>query len=128
MEMKVYDVDVERGDRYWLIYVPAIERTTQSRSLREVDAMARDLIVLMSDEPLNPNQVELNVDIKLPHSVRKHLVRATELREQEAQVRQDAAREQRAAVHELAALGLTMRDIGAALGFSHQRAQQLIGA
>lgn len=126
--MTVYDVRVERADRYWLVHVPQVHRTTQARSLREVAAMARDLIMLMSEEGLEPQGVELAIDIRLPESVRKHIARAAELREQETHVRQEAAREQRAAVRELAEQGLTVRDIGTALGFSFQRAQQLINA
>jgi hypothetical protein len=39
-----------------------------------------------------------------------------------------AARERRIAARELKAKGLTVRDIGAALGISYQRAQQLVSA
>lgn len=126
--MTVYDVRVERADRYWLVHVPQVERTTQARSLREVSVMARDLIVLMSEKGLDPEGIDLAIDVQLPESVRRHIARASELREQETQVRQEAAREQRAAVRELAEQGLTVRDIGTALGFSFQRAQQLINA
>lgn len=126
VEVKVYDVQVERAERYWLVHVPEIDRTTQARSLREVDLMARDLIVLMSDEGSDPPEFQLQVRIDLPHSVQKHLTRAAELREQETHVRQEAAKEARAAARELAGQGLTMRDIGAALGVSHQRVGQLI--
>lgn len=126
--MSVYEVRVERADRYWLVNVPRVNRTTQARSLREVAAMARDLIVLMSEDKVDLEELELTIRIELPASVRKHISRAAELREQEAHLRQEAAREQRAAVRELADQGLTVRDIGAALGFSFQRAQQLINA
>jgi len=132
VEVNTYEVQVERGERYWLVHVPQIGHTTQARSLREVDVMARDLIVVMSqvtgDTPLLPEGVDLDVHVQLPESVRKHLARAAELREQELDVRQEAAKEARAAARELSDEGLTLRDIGAALGVSHQRAQQLINA
>ncbi len=128
VEVNSYEVNVERGERYWLVHVPAIGHSTQARSLREVELMARDLIAVMHDGLLDREQIELAIHLHLPDSVRQHLARAVELREQEAHVRQRAAQEARAAAPELAGQGLTMRDIGAAMGISHQRAQQLINA
>ncbi len=124
--MNTYEVDVERGERFWLVHVPAIGHSTQARSLREVETMARDLISVMHDGPIDLDQIQLEVRLHLPDSVRKHIARAAELREQEAHVRQEAAKAARAAVRELADQGLTMRDIGAAMGISHQRAEQLV--
>jgi hypothetical protein len=46
-EVKTYRVDVERDGRFWLIHVPAVERWTQARNVREIEPMARDLIAIM---------------------------------------------------------------------------------
>lgn len=81
-------------------------RVTQARSLREVDSMARDLIVSMTDAA--PNSVELNVEVALPPSVNEHVAKPQQLRDQATRSHAEAAQECR--------LG----------GISHQRAAQLI--
>src|SRR5437660_620617 len=47
VEMTTYHAQVERGDRFWLVYVPEIDRWTQARSLAEVETMARELVAVM---------------------------------------------------------------------------------
>ena len=119
-------MQVSRGERYWLVYVPGIDRTTQARTLREVDAMARDLVAVMTGEAAD--SITLDVQVQLPRSVRAHLTKAERLRADSAAARSRAAAEARAAARELAASGMPMRDIGQVLGVSHQRAQQLVKA
>lgn len=122
----IYDANVERDGKYWRVRVPQVDRTTQARHLREVDAMARDLISLMHDA--DPDSVDLRVHIELPEEVRRHLERAAELREQAARAQHEAAEEARAAARQLAAAGLPLRDVGQALGVSYQRAHQLVSS
>lgn len=121
-----FDVQVRRGDRFWLVDVPAIGHVTQARHLREVDTMARDLISLTLD--VEPESMDLDVVIEQPPAVAAHLRRAAELRDQEAQARHEAAAELRAAARELRDAGLPLRDVGEVLGVSYQRAHQLVDA
>ena len=58
--------------------------------------------------------------------VREHLAAAERLRDDAAEATRRAAEESRAAARELAASGLSLRDVGEALGVSHQRAHQLV--
>jgi hypothetical protein len=88
--------------------------------------MARDLIAIMTG--MTPESLQLDVQVQLPKSVRTHLVRAQRLRDEAATAQAEAAAEARAAARELAASGLTMRDIGQALGVSYQRAHQLVAS
>jgi hypothetical protein len=122
--MSTYTARVERGEQFWLVTVPEIERTTQARTLREAEPMARDLIAVM--EQVDPQSFELKADIVFPAVAHEHWTRASRLREQAAQTQAQAAEEARAAALALAELGLTVRDVGAMLGVSHQRAAQLI--
>lgn len=124
--MKTYRVDVERGQKYWLVRVPEVDRSTQARHLREVEAMARDLVAIMTDA--DPESFALDVHIELPGEVSAHLERSARLRDEAAKAQSEAAAESRAAARELAADGLPVRDIGIALGVSFQRAQQLVKA
>jgi len=66
--------------------------------------------------------------VVLPTKAEQHLKKSAELRNEAARAQTRAAQEARTAARELAATGMTLRDIGAALGISHQRAQQLIKA
>jgi hypothetical protein len=86
--------------------------------------MARDLIAVM--EQVDPQSFELKPDIVFPSVAYAHWTRAAKLREESARAQTEAAEEARTAALALADLGLTVRDIGAMLGVSHQRAAQLI--
>lgn len=124
MEVTRYRVNVEHGFKYWLVRVPEIDYSTQARHLREVDAMARDLISVMADVP--PDSFDLDIQIEVPESVRKHLDRAAQLRAEATAANSAAAAESKAAARELRDRGLPLRDVGEVLGVSYQRAHQLV--
>jgi DNA-directed RNA polymerase specialized sigma24 family protein len=119
-----YRVEVERGKKYWTIYVPAVERWTQARKVGEIREMAQDLIELMTET--QPADIELDVHIALPADVQERLDRVEELRAQAAQAQGKAADELRGAARMLHDTGLSMREIGEVLGVSYQRAHQLV--
>lgn len=121
---KTYHAAVSRDGRFWLIRVRDIERSTQARHLRELDEMANDLISTMTGEA--PEAFTVEYEIELPDAVREHLESARQLRKLAAHAQTQAAAESRAAARELHRMGLTVRDVGQALGMSYQRAQQLI--
>ena len=123
-DVTTYTARVERGERYWLVTIPEIERTTQARTLGEVEPMARDLIAVL--EQVDPQSFELKPDIVFPAVAYEHWARAAKLREESARAQAEAADEARRAALALAELGLTVRDVGKVLGVSHQRAAQLI--
>ena len=60
--MAAYTARVERGEQFWLVTVPEIQRTTQARTLGEVEPMARDLIAVM--EHVDPQSFELKRDVR----------------------------------------------------------------
>jgi len=119
-----YRAEVRRGDSWWLVHVPEIDRTTQARNLREVEAMARDLVAVMTD--IDPAAIEVEVDVQLPEGAAAHWARAADLHSEAAELRSQAAGEAGAAARELRQLGLTVRDIGYLLQVSYQRADQLL--
>lgn len=57
--MKHYRAKVSRDGKFWLIYVPKIDRWTQARNLGEVETMARDLIAIMDE--VRPDSFELAI-------------------------------------------------------------------
>jgi hypothetical protein len=97
--MNHYTAQVTRSGRYWHIHVPELDRVTQARNVAEIEPMARDLVAVMLD--VDPESFTLDVQITMPATVRQHLDRAKELREQELRVRSEAAAEVRAAALEL---------------------------
>ena len=117
-----YDVTAELGNRFWLVRVAALERVTQARNIGEIEPMAKELIELMTGES-NP---AIHVTLVLPKRIQNHLDRVAELRATEEQSRQSAAVEARIAARLLRESHLTLSDVGAVLGVSHQRAHQLI--
>jgi hypothetical protein len=125
--MSTYQVEVRRGERWWVLSVPEIPAAhSQARHLREVDEVARDLIAVLLDIPAD--SFDLDIRIELPDGVKARLQRAEQLRTEAAQAQNEAAAEVRAAAKELADQGLPLRDIGRALGISYQRAHQLVSA
>ena len=121
--MSTYTALVSRDGRFWHIEVPEIDRVTQARTINEVDDMTRDLIAIMTDA--EPGSFELDVRIQLPDSVQAHLSEVERARDAEAKARIHAATELRAAAAELKDAGLSVRELGAVLGISYQRASQL---
>jgi hypothetical protein len=122
--MTAYRAEVERDGRFWRVRVPDIGRSTQARSLSEAEAMVRDLIAIMTDVPQNSFDVDMK--IILPEDVQIELDQSQVLREQAKQSQAEAARLARDAAHRLHTLGLSLRDIGQALGVTFQRAKQLV--
>lgn len=120
--MSNYRVRVTRDKRFWLVEVEGVG-FTQARNLREVAAMARDLIAVMtSADPVEP---DMEIEVELPDRIESHLIRSAELRRSTAEAQTDAAAEVRAAARLMREEGIPLRDIGQALGVSHQRAHQL---
>ncbi|HKE50951.1 MAG TPA: HicB family toxin-antitoxin system [Actinomycetes bacterium] len=119
-----YAVNAEREGRWWVITVPALNKATQAPRFSDVEGRAKELIATWLD--CEVDQVHVDVMLELPETVREHQQAAEEARREEAEARARAARESRAAVRELADAGMTVRDIGAVLGISYQRAQQLL--
>lgn len=122
-EMRTYHADVTRDGRFWLIRVREIDRSTQALRYKDVEAMASDLIEIM--EGLRSDEYDLHLAVRLPNSVKDHQARAEVLREEAQRKQAEAAAENRAAVQELLALGLSQREAGEVLGVSFQRVSQL---
>lgn len=122
--LKTYHAEVDRDGAVWRVHVPEVARTTQARTLREVEPMARDLIAIMDDIPAD--SFALDVTLTLPADVRAELDKSAELREQAARSQAQAAQLARRAARRLRDQGLPLQDVGTALGVSFQRAKQLI--
>jgi DNA-directed RNA polymerase specialized sigma24 family protein len=124
-EVKTYHANLVRDGQFWNVRVPEVERSTQARTLSEAEAMARDLVAIMEDIP--PDSFEVEVKIVLPDDVRREMQRSADLRQQAASKQAEAAQIAREVALRLRdELGMSLRDIGKALGVTFQRAKQLL--
>ncbi|MDF7664887.1 hypothetical protein [Bifidobacterium sp. ESL0745] len=122
----VYQVNVTRDEDAWLVDVPQIERVTQALNLQEVDTMARDLIHIMTNEPLK--DIKLDVHIELPEAAQACVTDANRERALAEETERQAKLKTGLAAKTLHEMGLTLRDIGKMLGISYQRVHQLVKA
>lgn len=126
---RTYQVDCEWDDTgWWVVTVPDVAgAVTQSRRLDQVPRDVGEVLSLLTGEASDAYELELRPH--LPASVDVDTERARSLR-REAELAAALAREATAqAARRLhATTRLTYRDIGALLGISHQRAQQLAAA
>ncbi|BBX00908.1 hypothetical protein [Mycolicibacterium moriokaense] len=126
MALNTYHAVVNRDGKFWLVYIPELDQYTQARNLQEVESMARELISLVRG--VEPESFQLERQVDLPDGVRHHLELADKYAGEAAWFQSQSAIERRFAARAMRDEGMTVRDIGAALGISHQRAQQLISS
>jgi hypothetical protein len=122
--VSVYTARCAREGKWWVVTVPELDRVTQARRLEQVEDMVRSLIGLFTDD--NPAQAEVRLDVAVPEDVRRALHDAAALRATAEQAQAQAMAQRAAAAGRLVQEGYTVRDVGAVLGVSFQRAQQLV--
>ena len=137
--MNTYKVTAARDDRWWIITVPELDGytrpdgtinvsdTTQARRLADVTREAVDFICTVTDKAPS----EIGVDITITVDGIDVTSRACQVAAERAAAQRHAAASQeyaRELARELAARGVSVRDVGEVLGVSFQRAQQLINA
>jgi hypothetical protein len=124
--MREYKVEVTRDGRWWMIDVPEIGQLTQARRVDEIEDMARSLISISTDIPLD--QVAVNVAHIAVNGLGDVACRAHSIVEHRKRAAADLEAAQRDAAcyaHELIRAGITVRDTGSLLDLSGQRVSQL---
>ncbi len=124
--MKTYDVTATREGDWWIVTVPDLPGVfTQARRLEQVAPLATDAIALWLNKRVG--SVSVHVHPVIPNA--QSLVDAARAaRGAAAESATVAATTTSAAVVRLAKVGLPLRDIGALLEISHQRAGQILEA
>lgn len=129
--MTTYHIAVSRDDRWWMIRIPQldgvngnIEGLTQARRYADIAKEATDYICTVAD--VAPSTIELAITAHVGNTD------VTAAAEEVARARAEAARHEAhamqvatATARRLAADGVPVRDIGAVLGVTFQRASQL---
>ncbi|WP_345493572.1 hypothetical protein [Nocardia callitridis] len=120
--MSTYTARVTRDQDAWMVTVPEVNRVTQALNLRQVEGMARDLVAVMTDS--EPDSFDLVIEWPDHIAGALDAYQAAGIEADQAAERATKARRDTAAM--LQAEGATVRDIGALMGVSFQRAQQII--
>ncbi|HYI67084.1 MAG TPA: hypothetical protein VEW95_09190 [Candidatus Limnocylindrales bacterium] len=123
----LYHFSAERDGSAWLVKADDLPRVfTQVRRLDQAEDMARDVTALMLD--VDPASFDVHVVARLEEPVRELVERARRRRVELELLQGQAAAVNAAAVHRLVDDGYSLRDIGAMMGISFQRAGQLAKA
>jgi hypothetical protein len=117
-----YTAIVTRSDPGWSIYVPTVDRHTYAAHLREIEPMARDLVQVMTDLPLE----DITVVAQLPPDLAEAIAAMRNTRDGLTAAETAARTAQQAAATALRDVGAPLRDIALALGVSHQRVHQIL--
>jgi wyosine [tRNA(Phe)-imidazoG37] synthetase (radical SAM superfamily) len=118
------NVTIEREGKYWLVRIDGTDGLTQARYFDEVELMAREYISLAEDVTID--QVEIGAITVQGASSR--IAEAARERQQARELEAAATRKIREVATELHSRSVPLKEIGAILGVSHQRAHQLIAA
>lgn len=123
-----YQATATREGRWWLITVPAVNGVTQAKRLADAELMARELVAITLDVELDEVAAQVRVADVEGINVAQEVEQIARAKQEAARLDAEAARQATKLAHELAGAGLPMRDIGAVLGVSHQRAHQLVNS
>jgi len=122
-----YTASVRREGKWWMVDVPAIGGTTQARRLSEAQLMARELIAVTLDVPIDDVSVIITIEpIGGIEDIAERIAGIASRREQAASLDKQATREAAELAKALAEQDIPLRDVGTVLGVSHQRAHQLV--
>ncbi|MFC7788094.1 hypothetical protein ACU045_03840 [Microbacterium sp. MAHUQ-60] len=127
--MTAYEATVVREGKWWMVSIPSIDGLTQARRLSEATEMAREYIAASKDVPLESVTIDLEfAPIAGIDDIADKITSITEARKRAAELEEAASRQATELARSLTAADIPVRDIGAMLGVSHQRAHQLISS
>ena len=125
--MKHFTVHATRSGRWWSITIDEDPRAqTQARRLDQVEDVARS--VLIDTELLTPNEPVAFTVVTQADNLDDLRRKAVAARQAAADASEEASKAAREFARNAADQGLPLRDIGAMLGVTHQRAQQLLAS
>ncbi|MDR1189204.1 MAG: XRE family transcriptional regulator [Bifidobacteriaceae bacterium] len=116
--------ECHRFDGWWIVDVPAVRGLhTQVRRLDQVEAMVKDAASLLLDRP----EADFTVVVlpKLPKAEQRKIDETKAARVRLSEAENAMAKASRAAVTDLRAEGLTVRDVATLIGVTPSRVSQL---
>lgn len=121
--MKTYRATAHREDKWWVIEVEGVG-ATQGRSTAEAQRMAKDLVAIMEEVPLD--EVNVEIEFKLPGTLGDEIKSARQETRKAEQAQRSAAEKVRRAVAHILSSGMSKQDAARILGVSPQRISQLV--
>ncbi len=126
--MTKYTATATREGKWWMIRVPEVDGLTQARRLSDAGDAAREYIAVTLDVPLEDVQVVVKVAWIGDLDVDRAMHEIAEARTKALKLEREASEHAVTLAKHLAAQDVPLRDIGAIMGVSHQRAGQLVSA
>lgn len=124
---RVFEVVLNYESKLWMVTIPEIDGLTQARTIKEAHDMAREYIAVTLDIPADSFDIHVRAEtIGRVEHVTQLLEDIRIARIQAEQLEREAADKSRHLAAALAAEDLPLREIGAVMGVSHQRADQLV--
>jgi predicted RNase H-like HicB family nuclease len=125
MRRKRYTVRYERDERdWWVATVDGAAAQTQGRTIEQAQERIRDALAVLLD--VQPDDVQLEHDVRLPSAARKMLSAAKKASTRAAAEAERAEYATRDAARTLVKFGMSLRDAGTLLGVSRQRVHQIL--
>lgn len=122
--MKHYTARAVRSGKWWAITIDGLKGAhSQTRRLDQVEANAREVISLMTDEASDAFTVE--VIQEMPEEWRQTLAHYIELENKVSELERALVEAQTTTAQEFVGNGFTVRDVGEVMGLSHQRVAQI---
>lgn len=110
-----------------MVAVPELDGLTQARRIEDAEEMAREFIAVTLDVPARTFDLDIEIaGVAGVPDIASRAARIREERERAAALERQAGGEARQLASELVAQHVPLRDVGAILGVSHQRASQLV--
>ena len=127
MKRKPYTVRYERDeDGWWVAVASGAPAQTQGRTIEQAQERIREALAVLLD--IEPEQLDLKQDVRLPPTARKVLGAAKKATARAAGEAKRAERATRDAARTLVKCGMSLRDAGTLLGVSRQRVHQILDA
>ena len=114
-----------RDGNWWIVRVPEVRGLyTQVRRLDQVASWVLDAASMLDEQP--PEGFTVTVVPQFDDATLATVTSAKQARQRMRSTQEEAAKASRKAAAQLAAAGLTVRDIGEVLGVSYQHAASLV--
>jgi hypothetical protein len=120
-----YTASITRDGHWWMIHVPEVDGLTQARHLADAEGMARELVAVTLDVPADTVTISTHIVVQ-GEDVDAAVAEVRQLRAEAERLQVLAAQHSAELARRLNAQGVPLRDVGAALGVSYQRAHQLV--
>lgn len=124
--MTTYTANITRDGHWWMIHVPEVDGLTQARHLADAERMARELVAVTLDTPVDDVTVSISSIVVEGEDVDAAVAEVRQIRAEADRLQVLAAQRSAELARRLNAQGVPLRDVGAALGVSYQRAHQLV--